>query len=77
MLVLSRKKGQSIRIGDDIEVVVLDVQGDRISIGIEAPVEVDIYRSEIYQEVEDANRRSVTREQVLAMLGGREPSEND
>lgn len=73
MLVLTRKKGQSINIGDDIKIIVLDVQTDRISIGIEAPPEVDIYRTEIYQAVQQANRQSLTKEQVLALLNIKQP----
>jgi carbon storage regulator len=55
MLVFNRKKGQSICIGDDILITVIDVQGDYIQIGIDAPVEVGVYRQEIYQAVASAN----------------------
>lgn len=68
MLVLSRKKGQCINIGSDIKIVVLDIQPDRISIGIEAPPQVDIYRTELYQAVQQANQQAVTGEKVLALL---------
>ena len=51
MLVLSRKKGESIIIGDNIEISIIDIQGDTIRIGINAPREVQIYRKELYEEI--------------------------
>lgn len=58
MLVLNRKKGETIVIGDTIRLTVIDVQGDQIKIGIDAPRNVSIYREEIYQEVLAANRQA-------------------
>jgi carbon storage regulator len=55
MLVLSRKKGESILIGDQIEVTVLEVTGDGIKIGISAPKDVGILRKELYVSVEEMN----------------------
>lgn len=60
MLVLNRKKGEAIIIGNNIEIYVLEVQGDNIKIGIEAPREVSIYRKEIYQEIVEANRQAAS-----------------
>ncbi|MSX01924.1 MAG: carbon storage regulator CsrA [Actinobacteria bacterium] len=51
MLVLSRKVNQSIMIGDEIEVTVLSVDGDRVRLGIAAPREVPVFREEVYAEV--------------------------
>jgi len=51
MLVLTRKSNQSIMIGDDIEVSVLSVMGDKVRIGIQAPQEVPVFRTEIYTEI--------------------------
>lgn len=51
MLVLSRYKDQSIYIGDDIVITVVDVRGDRIRIGIEAPSNVPVHRQEIYEAI--------------------------
>jgi len=51
MLVLTRKSNQSIMIGDDIEVSVLSVMGDKVRIGIQAPQEVPVFRTEIYIEI--------------------------
>ncbi|WP_339305382.1 carbon storage regulator CsrA [Paenibacillus sp. FSL R5-0519] len=60
MLVLSRKKGESIVIQDHIEVTVLAVEGDTVRIGISAPKHIDIFRQEIYASIQDANRESAT-----------------
>ncbi|MDD3594610.1 MAG: carbon storage regulator CsrA [Candidatus Gastranaerophilales bacterium] len=58
MLVLSRKTGQKIIINDDIEVVVLEVKGDTVKLGIEAPRNVTIYRHEIYEEIKQENLKT-------------------
>ena len=51
MLVLTRKSNQSIMIGDEVEVSVLSVMGDKVRIGIQAPQEVPVFRTEIYLEI--------------------------
>jgi carbon storage regulator len=56
MLVLSRKMNQSIMIGDDVRIVVVAVDRDQVKLGIEAPREVPVHRSEIYEEIQRANR---------------------
>jgi carbon storage regulator len=56
MLVLTRSPSQEIRIGHDIIVRVLDVKGDRVRIGIDAPHEVSVHRQEVYQEITKANQ---------------------
>ncbi|ASS67234.1 MULTISPECIES: carbon storage regulator CsrA [unclassified Paenibacillus] len=61
MLVLSRKKGESILIGHDIELSVLEVTSDGIRLGISAPKDVTILRKELYVAIEDSNRESVQR----------------
>lgn len=60
MLVLNRKKGQSICIGEQIRITVVDVQGDYIKIGIDAPREVGVYRQEIYREIVSANLQAAS-----------------
>ncbi|AJS60372.1 carbon storage regulator CsrA [Paenibacillus sp. IHBB 10380] len=59
MLVLSRKKGESIVIQDQIEVTILGVEGDTVRIGISAPKHVDIFRKEVYASIQESNRDSV------------------
>ena len=58
MLVLQRKTGQSIRIGEDIEIVVLEVSGDHVRLGIAAPREIRVLRQELLTEIRDENRRA-------------------
>ena len=60
MLVLSRKKNESIVINNDITVVVVEIRGDKVRLGVEAPKEVPVFRSEIYEEIEKSNREAVT-----------------
>ncbi|AKP45837.1 MULTISPECIES: carbon storage regulator CsrA [Bacillus] len=58
MLVLTRKKGETIQIGDDIEITVLAVKGDQVKIGIQAPKHVDIHRKEVYLEIQAENAKA-------------------
>jgi len=55
VLVLTRRAGESIVIGDDVRVVVLDVRGDTVRLGIDAPRSVQVHRAEVYAEVQAAN----------------------
>ncbi|KAF6656843.1 carbon storage regulator CsrA [Paenibacillus polymyxa] len=64
MLVLSRKKGESIIIQDHIEVTVLGVEGDTVRIGISAPKQMDIFRKEIYLCIQESNRESAAHTQT-------------
>lgn len=64
MLTLSRKKNESVVINNNIEVTVLDVKGDQIKIGISAPKEVPIYRKEIYLQIQESNKSSMTADGV-------------
>jgi len=52
MLVLSRQKDESIVIGDDIEITIVDVRGDKVRLGINAPREVSVHRREIYDAIQ-------------------------
>lgn len=58
MLVLTRKVGQSIVIGDEIEVVVLEVRGEQVRVGIRAPKSVAVHRKEVYDQIQEENRSS-------------------
>ena len=68
MLVLTRKSNQSIMIGDEIEVSVLAVSGEKVRLGIDAPKSVPVFRKEVYVEIQDGrreeerNRRTVDQE---------------
>ena len=52
MLVLSRQRDESIIIGDDIEIVIVDVRGDKVRLGINAPREISVHRKEIYDAIQ-------------------------
>ena len=58
MLVLTRKPGQSIMIGDGVEVQVLSVAGEKVRLGITAPRDVSIFRNEVYDRIESENQQS-------------------
>ena len=70
MLVLTRKSNQSIMIGDDIEVTVLSIMGEKVRIGIQAPRDIPVFRTEVYLEIqeEQGNVGDGTREKVDAAL---------
>jgi carbon storage regulator len=55
MLVLTRKSGQSIVIGGDVELTVLEIDGDHIKVGVKAPRSVPVYRSELWAEIQKEN----------------------
>ncbi|HEU4962317.1 MAG TPA: carbon storage regulator CsrA [Bacilli bacterium] len=59
MLVLKRRIGEALIIGDDIEIVLLEKDGDTVKVGIEAPKSVRVYRKEIYEEIRAANRSAL------------------
>lgn len=58
MLVLTRKRDESIMIGDHIKIVVVDVRGDQVKLGIEAPRTIPVHREEVYREIQEENRRA-------------------
>lgn len=66
MLVLTRKSNQSIMIGDDIEVSVLAIVGEKVRIGIQAPRDVPVFRKEVYLEIQDEHRESLKSAEVVA-----------
>lgn len=59
MLALSRKVNESIMIGNDIEITILEIKGDQIKIGISAPKSVPIYRKELYLQIQQSNKDAV------------------
>jgi carbon storage regulator len=56
MLVLSRQRDETIMIGDDIEITVVDIRGDKVRLGIQAPKEVTVHRKEVYEAIRRENR---------------------
>jgi carbon storage regulator len=68
MLVLTRKSNQSIMIGDDIEVSVLAIVGEKVRIGIQAPRDVPVFRKEVYLEIQDEHREALKPEDVVAQV---------
>ena len=73
MLVLTRKSNQSIMIGDDIEVSVLAIMGEKVRIGIQAPRDVPVFRKEVYLEIQEESSEDGAkgvREEVDAALRG-------
>ncbi len=60
MLVLSRKANETIKIGDDIELRIIEVKGDTVKIGIDAPKSVDILRGELVQSISETNTEALT-----------------
>lgn len=69
MLVLTRKKNESIIIGDNIKITVVEVKGDQIKIGISAPKNISVHREEIYLEIQKENQLAVHSGKVLEELG--------
>lgn len=56
MLVLTRRLNQSIKIGDDIEITVVEVRGDQVRLGVNAPRDVSVHRKEVYLQIQQENR---------------------
>ena len=58
MLLLTRKLGENIRIGDDVKITIVEVKGNHVKLGIEAPPSVKVHREEIYERIQEENRRA-------------------
>lgn len=58
MLVISRQRDQKIMIGDDIEISVIDIRGDKVRLGINAPLKVPVHRQEVYNAIQLENKRA-------------------
>lgn len=68
MLVLSRKKTESIMIGDQIEVKILAVEGDQVKLGIIAPKSVKVHRSEIFEAIQQQNKEALSTSNLIGDL---------
>ena len=68
MLALSRKANESIMINNDIEVTILEIKGDQVKIGINAPKSVPVYRKELYLQIQEANKEAVATDINVGLL---------
>ncbi len=72
MLALSRKINESIMIGSDVEITILEIKGDQVKLGISAPKSVPIYRKEIYLQIQESNKEaaggSVATDELMKLL---------
>ena len=75
MLILSRKVDEKIKIGDNITITLIEVRGDQVKIGVEAPNNVKVFRQEVFNAIQTENREaaanSQTLEALLKFLGGK------
>lgn len=67
MLALSRKKNEAIIVNNNVEISILDVKGDQVKLGITAPKEVPVYRKEVYLQIQEANKESVSADGMEAL----------
>ncbi|MFZ9880575.1 MAG: carbon storage regulator CsrA [Phycisphaerales bacterium] len=58
MLVLSRQRDETIMIGDDVELTIVDIRGDKVRIGIKAPATVAVHRKEVYEAIKNENQQA-------------------
>lgn len=69
MLALTRKKGESIIVGDNIEIVVLGIVGEQVRLGIIAPKSIPVHRKEIYEQIQSENQEAMHNINVRALKG--------
>lgn len=71
MLVLSRQRDESIIIGDNVVITVVDVRGDKVKLGIDAPKEISVHRREVYEAIQRENRQAaLLKPDDAKLLGG-------
>jgi len=58
LLILTRKIGEAVAIGDDIQISIVEVKGTQVKLGIQAPKSIEVHREEIYQKIQEENRRA-------------------
>ena len=68
MLALSRKTGESIVIGNEVEITILEAKGNQVKVGIKAPKNVPVYRKEIYMQIQEDNKEVISQNATPAML---------
>ena len=67
MLALTRKKGESIIVNNDIEISILELRGDQVKIGTSAPKEVPVYRKEVYLQIQKENEAALSADSITAL----------
>lgn len=67
MLALTRKKGEALVINNNVEITILEIRGDQIKIGVNAPKEVPVYRKEVYLQIQKENKASVAEDKMKAL----------
>lgn len=79
MLVLTRRPGESIVVGQNIVITVIEIKGGQVRIGIDAPREIDVYREEIYEQVRQENIAAVANANEIrqAVQGQAQPEQDD
>jgi carbon storage regulator len=78
MLILSRKINESIMIGDQIEISIVDIKGDQVKVGIKAPKAVKVYRQEVYRAIQQENIEAVkSKPEILPQLDKLLPKEKE
>ena len=70
MLLLTRKLGENIRIGDDVKITIVEVKGNHVKLGIDAPPSVKVHREEIYERIQQENRRQAQQGGGVPGAGG-------
>lgn len=70
MLILTRKLNESITIADNIEISVIEIKGDQVKLGVEAPKEIKVFRKEVYLAIQKENREAARTTAELPALGG-------
>lgn len=70
MLILSRKINEKIMIGEDISLSIIEIRGDQVKIGVEAPKSVKVFRQEVYEAIQNENRAAAVSQTNLDSLNG-------
>lgn len=77
MLVLTRRPGESIVVGEDIVITVIEIKGGQVRIGIDAPRSIDVYREEIYEQVKQENLSAIANVEQIRKVVQEPPEEPD
>ncbi len=77
MLVLSRQKDESIMIGDDVEITIVDVRGDKVRLGITAPKEIPVHRMEVYEAIQREKKEKEAQELENSGKQSQEPEKKE